>query len=197
MDGKDAMPTSARLDTRLTYADFVLFPDDGLRHEIIDGVHFVTPSPTRRHQRVSRRLSFALESYLREHPATGEMFYAPFDVVMSNWDVVEPDLLVIAGDQQDILTEKNVQGAPALVIEILSPGTRRRDEQIKRRLFERTGVREYWLVDPLRNRITAYRRAAGGSLPKAAELTATDDAVLATSILPDFRLELQSLFERA
>ena len=132
MDGKDAMPTSARLDTRLTYADFVLFPDDGLRHEIIDGVHYVTPSPTRRHQRVSRRLSFALESYLSAHPSAGEMFYAPFDVVMSNWDVVEPDLLVIAGDQQDILTEKNVQGAPALVIEILSPGTRRRDEQIKR-----------------------------------------------------------------
>ena len=118
------MPTSARLDTRLTYDDFVLFPDDGLRHEIIDGVHYVTPSPTRRHQRISRRLSFALESYLRAHPSAGEMFYAPFDVVMSNWDVVEPDLLVIAGDQQDILTEKNVQGAPALVIEILSPGTR-------------------------------------------------------------------------
>ena len=194
MDGKDAMPTSARLDTRLTYADFVRFPDDGLRHEIIDGVHYVTPSPTRRHQRVSRRLSFALESYLREHPVTGEMFYAPFDVVMSNWDVVEPDLLVIAGDQQDILTEKNVQGAPALVIEILSPGTRRRDEQIKRRLFERTGVREYWLVDPLRNRITVHRCAADGSFPKVAELTAADRAVLTTPILPDFRLELEPLF---
>ena len=194
MDGKDAMPTSARLDTRLTYDDFVRFPDDGLRHEIIDGVHYVAPSPTRRHQRVSRRLSFALESYLREHPSAGEMFYAPFDVVMSNWDVVEPDLLVIAGDQQDILTEKNVQGAPALVIEILSPGTRRRDEQIKRRLFERTGVREYWLVDPLRNRITVYRRAAGGALPKVVELTAADRAVLTTPILPDFRLELEPLF---
>ena len=170
------------------------FPDDGLRHEIIDGVHYVTPSPTRRHQRVSRRLSSALDSYLSGHPSAGEMFYAPFDVVMSNWDVVEPDLLVIAGDQQDILTEKNVQGAPALVIEILSPGTRRRDEQIKRRLFERTGVREYWLVDPLRNRITVYRRAAGGSFPKVAELAAADRAVLTTPILPDFRLELEPLF---
>ena len=113
---------------------------------------------------------------------------------MSNWDIVEPDLLVIAGNQQDILTEKNVQGAPALVIEILSPGTRKRDEQIKRRLFERSGVREYWLVDPLRNRITVYRRAADGSFPKVAELTAADGAVLTTPILPDFRLELAPLF---
>ena len=87
-----------------------------------------------------------------------------------------------------------MQGAPALVIEILSPGTRKRDEQIKRRLFERTGVREYWLVDPLRNRIAVYRRAADGPLPKVAELTAADRAVVTTPILPDFRLELEPLF---
>ncbi len=188
------MRTSAREDTRLTYDDFVLFPDDGLRHEIIDGVHYVTPSPTRRHQRISGRLHFELEAYLRQHPSAGEVFYAPFDVVISNWDVVEPDLLVIAGDQQDILTEKNVQGAPALVIEILSPGTRKRDEQIKQKLFERSGVREYWLVDPLRNLITVYRRAADGTFPRVAVLAAADRATLATPLLPDFLLELAPLF---
>jgi len=141
MDGKDAMQTTARSDSRLTYDDFVLFPDDGLRHEIIDGVHYVTPSPTIRHQRMSRRLFFALESYLQDNPSAGEVFFARLDVVMSHWDVVEPDLLLVAGDQTDLLTEKNVQGAPALVIEILSPGTRKRDEQIKRQLFERSGAR--------------------------------------------------------
>ena len=87
-----------------------------------------------------------------------------------------------------------MQGAPALVIEILSPGTRKRDEQIKRRLFERSGVREYWLVDPIRNRITVYRRAADGSFPRVDSLAAAERATLATPLLPGFLLELAPLF---
>jgi Uma2 family endonuclease len=126
MAGKDTMPTSARAQARLTYQDFLRIPDDGKRHEIIDGVHYVTPSPNLRHQQLSGRLHYAIEHYLRRHPGVGEVFYAPFDVVLSNWDVVEPDLLLVLSDQRTILTEQNVQGAPALVIEILSPTTRRR-----------------------------------------------------------------------
>ena len=76
---------------------------------------------------------------------------------------MEPDLLVIAGDQLDILTTKNVQGAPAIVVEILSPGTRKVDESIKRRLFERGGVREYWLIDPELDIVKVYRREADGA----------------------------------
>ena len=195
MDGKDAMPTSARLDTRLTYADFVRFPDDGLRHEIIDGVHDVTLSPTRRHQRVSRRLSFALESYLREHPSAGEMFYAPFDVVMSNWDVVEPDLLVIAGDQQDILTEKNVQGAPALVIEISlawhSPA-RRADQAPALRADRRARVLAGGSVAQPDHGVSPRCRRP------CSEGCRTDRGRSrcrpTTPILPDFRLALEPLF---
>ena len=81
----------------------------------------------------------------------GEIFAAPFDVVLSSHDVVDPDLLVILKSQFDILTNTHVRGAPAIVVEILSPGTRRRDEGIKRALYERVGVQEYWLVD-LRSR---------------------------------------------
>ena len=88
------------------------------------------------------------------------MYYAPFDVIFTRWDVVEPDLLVIAGDQLDILTTKNVQGAPAIVVEILSPGTRKVDESIKRRLFDRGGVRQYWLIDPELDIVKVYRRSA-------------------------------------
>ena len=140
MDGKDAMPT-ARPDTRFTYDDFLLFPDDGKRHEIIDGEHYVTPSPNTRHQELVGRLHLAIGNFLRDQTALGRVFLAPFDVVFSSYDVVEPDLLFIAGDQIDILTKQNVQGSPALVVEILSPGTRKTDEQIKRRLFDRGGVR--------------------------------------------------------
>src|SRR3990172_7956657 len=126
MDGKDAMSTSARPDARLTYDDFLLFPDDGKRHELIDGEHYVTPSPSLRHQQLLGRLYFAVEEHLRAHPALGEVYVAPLDVVFSHWDVVEPDLLFVAGDQREILTEQNIVGAPALVVEILSPGTRKR-----------------------------------------------------------------------
>jgi Uma2 family endonuclease len=136
------MPSPAS-DTRLTVDDFLLFPDDGKRHEIIDGVHYVTPSPILRHQAISGRLYLSLGNFLAAHPSLGRVYYAPLDVIFSRYDVVEPDLLVVAGDQLDILTTKNVQGAPAIVVEILSPGTRKVDEQVKRRLFERGGVREY------------------------------------------------------
>ena len=102
-------------------------------------------------------------------------FSAPLDVVLSHYDVVEPDLLFVAGDQTAIMTEKNIQGPPALVVEVLSKGTRKRDAQIKRRLFERTGVREYWLVDPELDTVQVFRPSTEGKLARVAELTAEDD----------------------
>ena len=133
---------------KLTYDDFVLFPDDGKRHELIDGEHYVTPSPNTKHQKVSGNLFLLIGTWLEEHPI-GQVFFAPFDVVFSQFDVVEPDLLYMSnGRATEVLTQANVQGTPELVIEIGSPGTRKRDETIKRRLYERAGVSEYWVVDP-------------------------------------------------
>ena len=176
---------------RLTYDDFVLFPDDGMRHEIIDGEHYVTPSPNIRHQALLGRIHFELELFLRTNPGRGRVFMAPLDVLFSEWDVVEPDLLFVAADQ-DILRDQNVQGAPALVVEIASPGTRRRDEQIKRQLFDRGGVREYWIVDPDAHRVRVFRRQMDGSLGPAAELT-PDDA-LTTPLLAGLAIRLSELF---
>ncbi|MDP3720488.1 MAG: Uma2 family endonuclease [Acidobacteriota bacterium] len=187
------MPTTER-ETRLTYDDFVRFPDDGLRHELIDGVHYVTPSPATRHQQLSGRLHLAIGIYLEAHPEAGHVFYAPFDVIFSRWDVVEPDLLFIAADQLEILTHANVQGAPALVVEILSPGTRKRDLGIKRALFERGGVREYWVVDSKAEDVAIYRRDAASRLVPLGSLKAVDGSVLATPLLPGFELPLAKLF---
>lgn len=187
------MPASARPDSRFTVDDFMQFPDDGKRHEIIEGAHYVSPSPTTRHQAISGRLFLALGNFLAAHPQLGRVFYAPFDVIFSFYDVVEPDLLVIAGDQMQILTEANVQGAPAIVVEIQSPGTRRRDETIKRRLFERGGVREYWLVDPVRNHIRVFRRAADGSFPLALDLSRDAGDTLTTPVLPGFAVGVAAI----
>ncbi len=186
------MPTSPRPDTRFTLADFMRFPNDGKRHEIIDGEHYVTPSPNMRHQAISGRLFLAIGNFLAANPHLGRVFYAPFDVILSNHDVVEPDLLVIAADQLDILTPKNVRGAPAIVVEVLSPGTRRVDKIRKRRLFERSGVREYWLVDPELDLIKVFRLGADESFPRAIELTGDD--VLQTPILPGLAVALADLF---
>ena len=196
VEGRDPMYPTPH-DTRLTYDDFLLFPDDGKRHEIIDGEHYVTASPNTRHQVLVGRLHFEIELYLRQHSGVGRVFFAPFDVVFTRWDVVEPDLLFIAGDQGDILTDKNVQGAPALVIEILSPATRKVDEQIKRRLFEREGVREYWLVDPELDLVKVFRRKADGSFPRDVELTSEGRDVLTTPLMPGLAIDLVELLAQA
>jgi hypothetical protein len=106
----DVMEGLAQGDTRLTYDDFLLFPDDGKRHEIIDGVHYVTASPNLRHQVLIGRLHFEIESWLRQHPGAGQVFLSPLDVLFTRWDIVEPDLLFVASDQADIMTEQNIQG---------------------------------------------------------------------------------------
>jgi Uma2 family endonuclease len=180
---------------KLTYDDFLLFPDDGKRHELIDGEHYVTPSPNTRHQKISGRLYLAIAKWLEADPI-GEVFYAPFDVVFTRFDVVEPDLLYMSRERAaQILTEKHVTGAPEIVIEINSPGTRKRDETIKRRLYEREGVGEYWVVDPELDLIRVYRRTEGdGAFGRAVELRADSDDVLATPLLPGLEIPLQRIF---
>jgi Uma2 family endonuclease len=177
-------PTSAKL----TYDDFLLFPDDGLRHELIAGEHYVTPSPAVIHQRLVSRLHVALFAYL-DADDLGEVFTAPLDVVLSVHDVVEPDLLVVLSDQAGILTEGNVRGAPAIVVEVGSPSTRGRDEGIKRRLYERAGVREYWMVDPRSRTVTVCMFA--GTVP---DRVLPRDGVLTSPVLPGFSLRLAQLF---
>lgn len=184
----------ARPDPRLTYDDFLLFPDDGLRHELIDGEHYVTPSPSTRHQRLVGRLHLAFALYLRDHPHAGEVFLAPFDVVFTQFDVVEPDLLFVTSDQSEIVTEKHVRGAPAIVIEILSPGTRTVDEQVKYGLFERSGVREYWVVDPSLDLVKVYRRGSTESFLCVGELTPERSDQLTTPLLPGFAADVSELF---
>ncbi len=178
---------------KLTYDDFLLFPDDGKRHELIDGEHYVTPSPNTKHQRVSGNLHFFIRSWLEDHPL-GQVFYAPFDVVFTRFDVVEPDLLYLSNERvAEVVTAQHVTGAPDIIIEIGSPGTRRRDETIKRRLYERSGVSEYWVVDPELDLVRVYLRA-GDSFSRPAELSREAADVLSTPHLPGFELSLARVF---
>jgi Uma2 family endonuclease len=185
-------PQTSGHGVKLTYDDFVHFPDDGNRHELIDGEHYVTPSPSRRHQAIVRELLGQIWSYLKHHPV-GEIYGAPFDVVFSEFDVVEPDLLFVSRERAAVLTEKNVQGAPDLVVEVGSPATRRRDEKTKLQLYERFGVREYWVVDPDLDVVKVYR-IAEGRYQRATELTLAEHAVLRTPLMPGLMLPLADIF---
>ena len=177
--------------TKLTAAEILALPEDGLRHELIDGVHYVTPTPIPRHQRIAGRLFYAIQSYLNDHPI-GEVFGAPLDTVLGTHDVVEPDLIYVSHERsRKFLTEKNMQGAPDLVVEILSPGTKRRDLTLKRDLYDRAGVLEYWIVDPVGNTVTIYRRGRGRFDPPVT-LHAHD--ALTTPLLPGLTVPLDKIF---
>lgn len=189
--GENVRP-DASPSVKFTYADFLNFPDDGKRHEIIDGAHYVTPSPNTKHQAVVTNLILSLASYLRERPV-GTIFTAPFDVIFSDIDIVEPDLLYISRGRLDILTKANVRGAPDLVIEILSPDTRRTDEVTKRKLYERCGVQEYWVVDPELDLLKVYR-LVGAAFAKVAELGAEQGDLLTTPLLPDWSVPVIEVF---
>ena len=132
---------------RYTYADYCSW-DDGKRWELHEGVAYAMTGPLTEHQRISMRLSSILDGFLRGKPCVP--FAAPYDVRLNPHDgddtVVQPDLLVVCDRSK--ITEKCCVGAPDFIIEILSPTTARHDRLLKFNLYLKTGVREYWIIDP-------------------------------------------------
>ncbi|MDP9121137.1 MAG: Uma2 family endonuclease [Acidobacteriota bacterium] len=182
----------AHTPLKLTYEDYLGFPQDGKRHELIDGEHYVSPSPTSRHQSAAGNLYLTLGNFVRKH-GSGRLFFAPLDVVLSDVDVVEPDLLFISCERLNILKEAHVAGAPDLVVEVLSPGSRRVDAITKRHLYEKFGVAEYWLVDPELEKIEVYR-LANGALERQAELSRERDEHLTSPLFSGLSISLREIF---
>lgn len=157
--------------TRLTYDDYLRMPA-GLRYELVEGDMRMVPSPSTLHQEVSKRLGRLLLERL-EDQGMGRVYDAPYDVVLSQHNVVQPDLLFISSARLGIIGKANVQGPPDLVIEILSESTEEWDRVTKRRVYERYGVRELWIVDlQARSIEVAYRDGSGlttvGTYPSGA-----------------------------
>jgi Uma2 family endonuclease len=152
------MPVHVDNKTKFTYQDYLLLPDDGRIHEIIDGDHYMSPAPGTYHQTVSRRIQFQLYQQI-EIPGLGVVFNAPTDVELSQFDIVQPDLLVIPRRQSRQVSPSRILGAPDLVIEILSEHSLRRDRELKLGAYERTGVREYWIVDVEAHLVQKYVRS--------------------------------------
>ena len=183
-------------DVKLTYDDFVLFPDDGQRHELLDGEHVVTPSPNTKHQDIVANLHFHIRLWLETRPV-GRVFLSPYDIVLSMFDVVVPDLVYFSSERAAaVLTPKHAAGAPNLVVEIASPGTRQRDETIKRRIYERFGVDEYWVVDPELDSVRVFRRQ-GERFGRPVECSMEAGDVLTSPLLPGLDLPLTRVFHQA
>lgn len=186
---KSAMQTAPAL---LTYDDYCRIPEDGRRYEVIQGTLYMAPAPFYRHQKIIMRLSSLLDQFVQDADA-GEVLIAPFDVLLSEHNVVQPDILFIAKENLSILTEKNAHGTPDLMIEVLSKSNRSHDEIRKRKLYEMFGVREYWIVDPQAESITMYKHEGDRFGTPNVFLKERND-ILKSKLLKTFSCSLTDIF---
>lgn len=170
----------------LTYDDFASFPDDGVRRELIDGEVVVTPGPNIRHQTVVGRIHARFFSHIEDHGG-GRVFVAPCDVLLGTHQVVEPDIVFVGADQDEIVTAPNIKGAPRFLAEVVSDP--RTDRVRKRDLYARCGVAEYWVVDPDADRVEVHLLAPGADrYPKPAIFEPGDS--VSPACLPDLALDV-------
>ena len=164
-------------------------------HEILGGTHFVTPAPSKRHQTTTKNLVSHLESFL-EQAELGRVLKPPAAAKLTDSDIVQPDLFFVAAARLDLLDGRVLEGAPDLVIEVpADTKARHRDLILKYRLYERYGVREYWIADPI-TRSVRIHRLLGGTLRKESEESFYTGGVLASPLLPGFALPVTEVFPR-
>jgi len=184
-----AGPSPISTPIQFTYEDYLHFSEDK-RYEIIEGEVYMVPSPLTYHQRLALNLSMAVADFVRKN-RLGEIFIPPLDVVLSDIDVVQPDILFISNGNAGIITEKNIQGAPDLVVEILSPSSDYKDKVLKRKLYAKYGVREYWLVYPDAKEIQVFTLKDAALAPW--NIYRLCD-IMQSALWPDLKLELKSIF---
>jgi Uma2 family endonuclease len=186
----------------LTYEDYALLPDDGRRYEIHDGELSVTPAPGRRHQWVVVKLTGAIDAHVTAGDL-GEVYVAPFDVILADTTIVQPDLTFVAKDRLGTLADRGVEGSPTLAVEVISPYTGRIDRSTKLNLYARFGVPYYWIVDPVARTIDVYRLGgtpAGSARTAAAAYTEPQrfsDALADLPPFPGLTLDATSLWGRS
>ncbi len=174
---------------KLTYEDYIKTPDDE-RWELLDGELLMVPGPNTAHQTVTGNLYWHLRAFVQERDL-GRVFVAPYDVILSPHNVVQPDILFIPDEQRSIITADNVKGAPALVVEVTSPSTGARDRAVKRNIYARHGIGEYWLADPDTNTVSVMIRQ--GEEFREVGAYGPDD-VLMSPALPGLALEVRDIF---
>ncbi|MBI5331069.1 MAG: Uma2 family endonuclease [Betaproteobacteria bacterium] len=192
------MGFALRKDERYTVEDYLTWPEDGPRYELIDGVPYELNAPGYEHQRVVAALHYELEYHRRERLKAGggdggptcDILESPIDVALSDITVVQPDLIVVC--DPSIVVNGVVRGAPDLVVEVLSPSSAAKDRKHKRRLYEAAGVPQYLVIDPAYHFVESYLLGADGRYPEPDILEPAD--TLTVRIAPGFSLTLSQLF---
>ncbi len=177
---------------KFTVKDYMSIQDDK-RYELLEGELVMVPSPSVQHQRILKRLLYALDGFVSERQL-GEVVIAPCDVVLSDHDVLQPDILFISKDRGYIIAPGNIRGAPDLVVEILSPSTEQRDRTVKSTIYARYGVREYWLVSPAEHTVEVLTLGAEGYATSG--IYRAEDT-LSSPLLQGLALPVKSLFTPA
>lgn len=175
---------------KFTYSDYLLLPDNGKRYEILEGELLMSPAPNAKHQTTLIRLVRILSAYVEKN-ILGQVFIAPFDVVISKNDVVQPDLIFIPTKNEFKIKSSHMEGAPDLVVEIVSPGSAQRDRIIKRKIYALHGVKEFWLVHPEKEQIQILRLEKG-DFKRIAELKRED--ILTSPLLSGLEIRLVDVF---
>ncbi len=173
---------------KLTYADYAALPDDGRRYQLVEGELVVTPAPNAWHQRLQLKLAAKLDAFV-EQAASGVVLVSPLDVVLDERTVVQPDIVFISRKRAAILTRPNVQGAPDVCVEILSPATERLDRVRKFNLYARCGIPHYWIVDPEARTIEEF--VLEGAVYRSRGVTSCDDA-FRPAAFPGFEFSMAS-----
>jgi Uma2 family endonuclease len=183
------MATATTEKKKYTYADYLKTPDDE-RYELIEGELLMTPSPVMRHQRISRKMLIALDNHVTDNDL-GEVFDAPSDVYLDNENVVQPDILFVSKERIDIIGEKNIQGSPDLVIEIISESTAYRDLVQKKKLYVRFGVKEYWIVIPEESSVDIFTLKDNAFV---LHKSYGKEDILQSPLLKKLKIELKKIF---
>lgn len=171
-----------------TYRDMISWEADNFRHELFEGEHVMTPSPTTYHQKIVFNLGYHLRNYVEKNNL-GEIFIAPLDVVFHDIDVFVPDLIFVSKENYDIVKDTHIQGAPDLLIEVLSPATAKRDREMKYKRYAWYGVKEYWIVDSENKLIEVHDLLKN----KLIEVFPKNQK-LSSPTFPDLNLELNDIF---
>ncbi len=140
---------------KLTYEDFMKIPYDGKQYELYKGDLFMVPAPSIRHQDIVVKLDRNLGVFVEKNNL-GKLFVAPCDVVFSDNEIVKPDIIYISNKNLSIIKELNIQGVPDFLIEIISPTTSYNDKKIKKQIYEKYGVEEYWIIDPVNETLEVF-----------------------------------------
>ena len=182
------MDTAITLTQRKTVADYARLPE-GTPIQLINGEFIMSPSPVRKHQKIVGKLHLQLGE-LVERKRLGEVYIAPFDVHVSRNDVYQPDVFFVANDHLDSIEEDGVHGPPDLVIEVLSRSTDGFDLLLKKDGYEKFGVNEYWIVDPMEKTVETFINSSIGFQSSFAGKEGT----ACSAVLPEFCVDLRSLF---